>query len=274
MADAPFQDWINSIPAHAWKTLGKRSKAKDLGIAGNQLAAYDLTDEGVYQSLPNCSLSVSISGRRKSGAPVESVKLASGDKMLAELDKTGIDWLDKIVISFRSHDYKQFSFTLSTYANIKKSVFWQQLYNVQKVDWQVIDPKSLKSKPKKIDVVFCRQCGWQIPLRLASIDHQDPKSKLGHRVLLKFLRIINATTTQPSGEKGLYLQAHLDPPKNLPLEIINNSGGSLNALGVIFCSILKASKKDGDFKDSLIHSIINLRPVCTSCNSSEGNSNA
>jgi hypothetical protein len=166
--------------------------------------------------------------------------------------------------------------THGTYRQIKSDSDWQALYGVEEIEYKYIDPKSRKAKiGMKIDVVFCRHCGVQMPLRLATVDHQAPQSVGAYFALCRFFRALGLTKGAGTGKKTQQYRRDYaaDVGGKTSTEVADwDSRYTLNRVGRIYYSMLAAGKDwTLPMADRCMHSIFNLRPVCGPCNSSLGN---
>jgi archaellum component FlaF (FlaF/FlaG flagellin family) len=168
----------------------------------------------------------------------------------------------------------EYSFTKSTYREVKKYQKWKDIYSVQTIKFSVL--VNGHSVPSHGEGTFCRgKCGIFLPLSALSVDHQKPK-KGGHtEALLRIFRGFGLTKAGPKGLKnkgarndymGL-VGGGAFPPGDDP--VMRNT---LNSTGILYYSILTHFNKLNELKEICMHHYLNLRPMCVSCNSSRKNS--
>jgi len=79
---------------------------------------------------------------------------------------------------------------------------WQAIYDVGPGDHHFINVKTRKTFIKSIDLVYCRQCGVQMPLTMATLDHQGPQSNGANLALCRFFRSLGLTNGTGKGPKS------------------------------------------------------------------------
>jgi hypothetical protein len=164
---------------------------------------------------------------------------------------------------------------------------WQELYRVENSAWNRINPKTQTQDDLAEDddgkfftlVVYCRECGLQIPLSVATVDHQAAQNGGETKAMFRFFRAIGCTEASGAGRKSQRLLAYFNNNGMQVTDSTPQSGNkldryTLNDFGVLYYSILRAAGLMAEFKNACMHGGFNLRPVCPPCNSRLRNTGA
>src|SRR5262249_51930159 len=151
------------------------------------------------------------------------------------------------------------------------------IYGVETGPHPYRHPKSGTKTSPPIELVYCRECGAQMPLRMATLDHQQPKSNSANDALCRFFRALGLTKAGAAGRKTRSFSQHyaasvggIDTPTGAAEDRY-----ILNEPGRIYYSLLACLPDyTNTMADRCLHSIFNLRPACLPCNSSLRNTNA
>ena len=166
---------------------------------------------------------------------------------------------------------------VTNYRLIKTDQTWRDAYGVSQRDWDYSDPKDANVQfDKNIDVVYCRECGMLIPLRIASIDHQAPQTGGEAQAIARLFRSLGCTRASGTGQKsqdtGTLYAASIGGRTALAPGT-KEDRYTLNLVGIIYYSAILAAGLEQELKKAAMHSAMNLRPVCPPCNSQLRNSN-
>jgi hypothetical protein len=155
------------------------------------------------------------------------------------------------------------------YRNVKTNQAWKDLYGKEDVVFKKIN--NGVASLEAFESVACRECHIVLPLRNLTVDHQQPQAGGAIGALCRFFRAVGYTKDRPTGNKG----------KDLLARHAGNAGGdtvaastseasryTLNYRGIIIYSVFRDANKLEELKRRCMHSFVNLRPVCGSCNSS------
>ena len=148
----------------------------------------------------------------------------------------------------------------------------------------------------------CVDCGIFLPRRYMQMDHQRPQVDGQTESVAKVLRVLGLTQAEPKGEKCTQLRSAIRimmdrfqipgpgllviftngegiqnavTPKKMRLQVNTastlNQRYSLNETGTIFYSLVIALRKREILETRTMHSLANIRPLCSNCNGSRGN---
>ncbi|WPB73970.1 hypothetical protein KYC5002_33655 [Archangium violaceum] len=178
----------------------------------------------------------------------------------------------------------------SQYGNVKGNGTWKTLYNEGLRTVYYID-HSQTLMMRSESTIPCMTCGVVLPIRLMTVDHQRPQTGGDHEAVLKTLRMLGLSKEGPKGSKGQNLQQHLStgvaltavptklnrPPAPAPAPAPGQQVSpltnrySLNWRGVVFYSLMIAANAETDLANNCMNGLMNLAPLCSSCNSRRGN---
>ncbi len=210
------------------------------------------------------------------------IRVKTGYSQLDQIDL--IDNYSKVLHTLTGTQVTNFSNLLDntdffkkehSYRQIKDDALWREVYKVEDVMWRRLDPTHGLCFDN-IPAVFCRQCGIEIPLRVASVDHQGAQTGGESKAVLRFFRAIGCTESTAKSRKGAIVLARfaaaLGGDANTRLSGATDRY-TLNVMGrMYYTMILKVYGDDSDFKKMCMHALTNLRPVCPPCNSKLQNS--
>ncbi len=194
----------------------------------------------------------------------------------------------------------ELSYAKTTYNNIISQRLFSQLYQVGPRTVAYVEGTNLVYRTE--ESFPCQDCGLVLPLSRVSVDHVRPQTGGENESVVKVLRVLGLTVLGSSGTKGQQLaqgvQAavhdkggagqgmfRLQMERNLaPIPTKPGRGQkaptshqtkvdrySLTWEGALFYSVVKALGAEKELQVRCMHSLVNLRPVCSSCNSSRGN---
>jgi hypothetical protein len=193
----------------------------------------------------------------------------------------------------------EFSYAATTYANIARQRLFRLLYQVQ--DRTVAYIVGTTAGTKLEESFPCQDCGLVLPTSLMSIDHSRPQSGGETEAVAKVLRTLGLTVAGSSSPKATQLNAGVAAalqsnqgfanaltsfsmngtvqpvptkpgrgPKG-PATSTRDDRYSLKWEGGVFYSVAIALDCVSELQTRCMHSLINLRPLCSGCNSSRGN---
>lgn len=172
------------------------------------------------------------------------------------------------------------AFAKTMYGNVFDDEMFKVLYDVKDrfldyVDNGVMTKKSVQSAP-------CMMCGLVLPTRNLTIDHQRPQSGGELEAIVKTFRACGLTREGPKGAKGQAVLKHMTQgaalaPALPQLGRAPAGGGSLqdrytlNDVGTILYSFVSDAGDMDKLKSNCMHGLLNLKPLCQTCNSFRGN---
>lgn len=143
---------------------------------------------------------------------------------------------------------------------------------------------------RNLETYPCNKCGLILPLNQVTIDHQKPQAGGEILAVLKTLRAFGLTVEGPKGAKGKNVAQNAGQFNKLHSTMMSHqfpiaiphadrhpdtgskaSRQTLNLNGMLFYSILVWAKVENEFSNNCMHSFLNLKPMCGSCNSTKGN---
>ncbi|OEZ55478.1 hypothetical protein [Duganella sp. HH105] len=200
-------------------------------------------------------------------------------EILEEISYGAIEEIVKTIGLYNMHD--------GSYASIKSSSTFQAFYGYAKRSVSYLEGGAVVSK--LVDTFPCRRCGIILPQELMTVDHQKPQAGGQLLAILKVLRAFGFTEGRPKGAKGGTLRSmrshnehwqfamqatpKILPPPSVPIDEDSKAARqTLNDQGAMIFTALSSFGADEEvLKKQCMHSLINLKPMCQSCNSSKGN---
>lgn len=169
------------------------------------------------------------------------------------------------------------AFNSSQYASAKQNTTWQALYQVQKRPLFYL-VNGAQAHGVSEDSAPCIYCGLLLPLRLITVDHQRPQTGGETEAVAKVFRTMGWTAGGPSGTKGQSFQSGIltpvEPRASRGVRTTTSTLSqryTLNALGSLWYSLAVAVGARAELEATCMHSLVNLAPLCQSCNSSKSN---
>lgn len=168
----------------------------------------------------------------------------------------------------------------TNYRKVIENQKWRELYQVTKRNFPYIDGEL--PGEEETDAIPCHSCGIVLPSYLITIDHTKPVSTGSDQAVLKVLRFTGGYLTH-SGAHGTLYNALLNAgPIRIPTkrsvirfekEISYQKAKryTLTDNGIIFLSAIISAAGEQGVINACMHSMINLRPFCSHCNPSKGN---
>jgi len=173
------------------------------------------------------------------------------------------------------------AFAKTQYGKAADDPFFHMLYNVKERALMYMEAGTECSKA--VSSAPCMMCGVILPLRNLTVDHQRPQSGGESEAVLKTFRAFGFTKAGPKGVKGQRILDHftngarmqpampqLGRPA-LPTGTTVADRYSLNVNGAILYSFIVAGGKRDELQNQCMHGLLNLKPLCQTCNSSRGN---
>lgn len=222
--------------------------------------------------------------RREPGKPlVFQLQEKSTAQQLSQLSWPEIeDRLNCMMLAYFYEDY----------ARIKRhklfaKIYLSELRPVSYLENGLVTTKECNTYP-------CMMCGIILPEHLITIDHHHPQAGGELLALLKVFRACGLTLNGPRGSLGqAYLKhAHqsylnlasaiiygddwplLEPSKSTSDDVHYEQRNSLTNQGILIYSLLVWSMDIPRVIQNCMDSLLNLKPLCQSCNSSKSNSSA
>ena len=189
------------------------------------------------------------------------------------------DYLKKIMLAYLYEDY----------ARIKEHLVFRKIYGFAKREVNYVE-KGLVF-PRACETFPCMNCGIILPEHAITIDHEKPQEGGELLALLKVFRACGLTLVGPNGSVGqMYARyaaqsffdlvaAVMDPhiwptlqPGVRPSKANNQKNRqTLNNCGTVIYSVLLWSEDLKLVIKNCMNSLLNLKPLCLSCNASKGN---
>jgi 5-methylcytosine-specific restriction endonuclease McrA len=194
----------------------------------------------------------------------------------------------------------ELSYAETTYTNILRQHLFRTMYQIAHRPINRIDGLQLSAR---LEESFpCQECGILLPLSLMSIDHTRPQSGGESEAVAKVMRVLDLTVVGGVASKSTQLTAALQSATQHRLGLgagLNemqfrgkvqpiptkpgrglkssqkeklNDRYSLNWQGAFFYSLAVYFNCVKELQTRCMHSLVNLRPLCSHCNSSRGNS--
>jgi|GEM_PF-6220907 len=179
-----------------------------------------------------------------------------------------------------------YNFHDKNYAAIKSNRTFQGFYGYGQRNVNYWDGTALVQR--LVDTYLCMRCGIVLPEALITIDHQKPQAGGELLAVLKVFRALGLTKEGPKGAKGQTLaqftshSSHLSfvvwghPQAIAPHDKVVSGDKSLRQTlsdtgAIVFTALSAFSTDEQTLKTQCMHSLINLKPLCHSCNTSKGN---
>jgi hypothetical protein len=183
-------------------------------------------------------------------------------------------------------------YTKNTYGNVKHNPLFRKLYNIKNRDikYERFDDNSgtFVEFQQSVESFTCVECGVVMPTTSMQIDHQRPKGQDNYEATLKAFRGFGFTKAGPKGPKGKIMQQlnynklfaystnsvgfqHTPVAPRHGLARPNDGSSlndryTLNDAGIVLISMAVGANMIDAIKESYVHSLYNLRPMCAGCN--------
>lgn len=187
--------------------------------------------------------------------------------------------LDKIMLSYFYEDY----------ARIKEHPVFRRIYSYAEREVNYFDQG--KVGPRICATFPCMNCGIVLPEHAITIDHDKPQKNGELLALLKVFRACGLTLEGPSGRLGLFYADHavqsfavlagaitaphlwpiLEPGEYSSKATNRKKRETLNSCGTLIYSVLLWSEDIKLVMKNCMNSLLNLKPLCLSCNASKSN---
>lgn len=208
------------------------------------------------------------------------VEQKSSQKILLEMTWPELEEnLKKIMISYFYENYSR----------IKKHLVFRRIYSYAQRDVNYFANGAVRAK--KCGTFPCMNCGIILPEHAITIDHDNPQKGGELLALLKVFRACNLTMAGPTGVIGqTYADYAAKSFNDLVAAIMTpdlwpalQPGGAsntityskkqqtLNNCGALIYSVLLWSEDIKLVMKNCMNSLLNLKPLCLSCNASKGN---
>ncbi len=227
----------------------------------------------------------------------QKIEFRPGNKKVGFVNTAAwLNWTDLLNISMV---IDELSYARTTYDNIDRQSAFRKLYQLDIRSLQYINGTALNTQMQ--DSAPCQNCGLLLPLTHLTIDHVRPQTGGEVEAVAKMLRVLNLTVAGPSGQKNQALQAAVGQalshpqgvgPGMMVVQMFTNFAPvptkpgrgpktppgssaadrySLKWEGQVVYSAVKALGALPELKVRSMHSLVNLRPLCGSCNAARGN---
>jgi hypothetical protein len=178
-------------------------------------------------------------------------------------------------VSFCRYFNHNYSFP-GNHRDVKTALKWREVCGVFQYQFAKINKAAQTGTREMVDATYCRgACGYILPLRTLTIDHQRPQSTGRYDAVARVFRGFGLTVDGPRGFKNndaLQMIAanvggtlHAAPPATK-----TPAQKQLNNVGVIYYSILRHNTLNVLLQNCMDH-YLNLAPMCGPCNSSRNN---
>lgn len=200
-------------------------------------------------------------------------------KKAATIDKLNLQlYADRFEGLYQTTNYRE---------KIIQNDFWRRMYKCGPTSVKFLGPNGYEEA--YIDGTACIDCGLILPLSHMTIDHQRPQSGGETEAIARLFRACDLTDGKPVGAKGKGLinqfkGVGLDPgdyskipkparnatPQTSPTTS-RTSRYTLSSMGhLIYAAIVSAGEIER-LKRLGMHSLANLKPLCTVCNPRRSN---
>jgi len=162
----------------------------------------------------------------------------------------------------------------ANYRNVMLNSAWRSLYQVRKRSLLQIGTDGLTDYNVSTESVPCYDCGYIFPLENITVDHQKPQTGGVFLAIAKVFRAFGYAEEQSQGQKGRtiggFVALSAIPIRQSKNGTKKDDRNTLNKEGTAIFSLLY-EKQGNILERCCMHSLINLKPLCNSCNSSKGN---
>lgn len=200
---------------------------------------------------------------------------------------TRVATIDEIALKNYVDRFEELYQTTNYREKILQNDFWRRMYKCGPTNVKFLGPDGYEEA--YIDGTACIACGLVLPLSHMTIDHQRPQSGGETQAIARLFRACDLTAGQPVGAKGKALVNQfkgvgLDPgdyskipklartasPQTDPI-LGKTSRYTLSSIGhLIYAAIVSAGEIER-LKKLGMHSLANLKPLCTVCNPRRSN---
>jgi len=170
--------------------------------------------------------------------------------------------------------------TDNNYRNCKQNALWKEAYGVHDKWFDTYSSKTRTKGSVCEPATYCQKCGIVLPLRNLTIDHQKPRAGGEVEAMMRVFRAAGLTQVTGAGVKNRFLQRQVAAAVGGTTNVVQfgakgdlNQRYTLNEKGILFFTVLIQNQMYDDMLGMSMHHIVNLRPMCGSCNSRLGNSN-
>jgi hypothetical protein len=193
----------------------------------------------------------------------------------------------------------ELSYAETTYTNILRQHLFRTMYQIDYRPISCID--GLKPSTKLEESFPCQNCGVLLPISLMSVDHTRPQTGGESEAVAKVMRVLDLTVVGGVGSKSTQLTAvlqsamqHQDglsaglnqmqfrgkvkpiptkPGRGLKISHADKLDDrySLKWQGAFFYSLAVYFNCVIALQTRCMHSLVNLRPLCSHCNSQRSN---
>lgn len=168
----------------------------------------------------------------------------------------------------------------ANYRTCKQNKLWKEAYGVQNKTFDTYSSKTRKAGFTTEAATYCQKCGIVFPLRNLTIDHQKPQKGGDMEAMLRVFRAAGLTDSTGAGVKNRFIQREVAAKVGGTTKVLDfgakgdvNARYTLNLKGIIYFTALCHYNMGDEMKQMSMHHIVNLRPMCGSCNSRLGNTN-
>ncbi|MDN2709850.1 hypothetical protein O0880_10530 [Janthinobacterium sp. SUN118] len=164
------------------------------------------------------------------------------------------------------------SFAFGQHRAVLNHAPWRNLYNVAPRVLAYMDSHGAAVVNPATDSVPCVDCDILLPINNITIDHQRPQNGRFEEAVCKVFRSIGLTTGRPTGPKGIHF-ANLHAATvggvvggaPIPVRVAKYT---LNDMGKIYYTLAQwcGLTVNGELFNACMDHMINLRPLCHSCN--------
>jgi hypothetical protein len=170
------------------------------------------------------------------------------------------------------------SFNPSSYRQVIDNPDFRTIYSVKRRSFEHMHSNG-RIFPHMLESAPCRTCGILLPIDNLQVDHQRPQSGGTTEAIAKVFRACGLTAEGPQGPKGQQFLANAGAARvftkvnSTPYEGESTEDRySLNSVGAFIYSFwIKAYQNTDVLAEKCLHNMLNLRLLCSACNTSRGN---
>ena len=161
------------------------------------------------------------------------------------------------------------SYSPTVYTNVFNHTWWKAYYGFgsRSVKYMGATGEALGAAENTYP---CHDCKLILPERLITVDHQRPQAGHAYEAVIKVFRAMGLAQGTPKGHKGQTVVGYwagLVGGVSGPPSGSTDDRYSTNDIGSIYLTLVAWAGETAALETACMHHMINLRPLCPSCNS-------